>query len=147
MSYLLDTCVLSEALRPEPDRGVQEFLDTRDPGELFLSVLTLGELWKGVCKLATGRKRTRLMEWIESELPAEFQGRILAVDSAVAVGWGELQARGESRGLPLPVIDSLLASTALRSSLTVVTRNTRHFAQSGASVLNPWVQAQSSGTS
>jgi predicted nucleic acid-binding protein len=138
MSWLLDTCVLSEATRPKPHSGLTEFLKTNDSGLMFLSTLTLGELWKGVTRLPVSKKRSKLEEWLQNEIATEFRGRILPIDDAVSRRWGELQAKAELKGTPLPVIDSLLAATCLIKNLVVVTRNIDHFLSSGARVLNPW---------
>lgn len=105
---------------------------------MFLSRLTLGELWKGVTRLPVSKKRSKLEEWLENEIVTEFRGRILPVDEAVSRRWGVLQAKAELNGTPLPVIDSLLAATCLIKNLVVVTRNTDHFRSTGARVLNPW---------
>src|SRR6202034_3369204 len=101
-----------------------EWLDAADEGILFLSVLTLGEIRKGIAGLSSSRRRTQLEVWLERELPARFAGRILAIDAAVADRWGTLAADAKRRGKPLGSIDALLAATALQFELTLVTRNT-----------------------
>jgi predicted nucleic acid-binding protein len=105
---------------------------------LYLSVLTLGEIRKGLAGLAQGKRRTRLETWLRVELQTRFAGRILAIDSPVADRWGLLAAQAKSRGTPLPIIDGLLAATALHYNLTVVTRNAGDFANAQVQVLNPW---------
>lgn len=135
MSYLLDTNVLSELRRRAPDPGVVRWVQERPVSTLFLSVLTLGELRKGVEGLADSARRLMLLDWLETELPAFFAGRILPVDVAVADRWGRMVAQA---GRPVPAIDSLLAATALQHGLMLVTRNVRDVADLGVQVVNPW---------
>ena len=124
MSYLVDTNVLSELRRRDPDANVVRWMADRPATTLHLSVLTVGELRKGVEGMAEGARKRRLLDWLEIELPMFFAGRILPVDAAVADRWGRLLAQA---GRPLPAIDSLLAATALAHGLTLITRNLRDF--------------------
>ena len=135
MSYLLDTNVLSELRRKAPDPHVQRWFSQRSAGAMYLSVLTLGEIRKGIDSLAESARRQRLSHWLEVDLPTYFSGRILSVDAAVADRWGRLVAR---IGLPLPAIDSLLAATAMQHGLSLVTRNVRDMQGLGAELINPW---------
>lgn len=135
MSYLVDTNVLSELRRKTPDPAVARWFADRPAGTLYLSVLTLGELRKGVERLADPARRLLLLDWLETELPAFFAGRVLAVDAAVADRWGHLLARA---GRPFPAIDSLLAATAMQHGLILLTRNVRDVAELGVQVMNPW---------
>jgi hypothetical protein len=105
---------------------------------LFLSVITLGELQKGIAKLTDGRRRAKLEAWVEHDLVDRFEGRVLLVDLAVASRWGALSGQAEARGAPVPVIDSLIAATAMTLALTVVTRNVKDFEACGAACLDPW---------
>ena len=135
MSYLLDTNILCETIKKNPNKSVITWLD-QVPGEaLFISVLTLGEIRKGIEALRELRRREKLRLWLEHELPAWFEGRVLPVDLAVADRWGRLLA---AAGRPLPTIDSLLAATALHYELRLVTRNTRDFDYNGLEVINPF---------
>lgn len=135
MSYLLDTNVISETVRPRPDRAVIAWLE-QIPGEaIYVSVLTLGEIRKGIEGLADHPRREKLRVWLEHELPEWFEGRVLAIDMVVADRWGRLMA---SEGRPLPTIDSLLAATALHYELRLVTRNTKDFDFPGLEIINPW---------
>ena len=136
--FLLDTNCVSELVRVQPEPRVVEWMEATDEGTLYLSVLTLGEIRKGLASLAQGRRRTRLETWLKVELPARFSGRILAIDAPVADLWGLLAAQAKSRGTPLPIIDGLLSATALHHDLTVVTRNGGDFAIARVPVLNPW---------
>ena len=135
MSYLLDTNVLSELRRKTPNAGVVEWFAQRPASTLYLSVLTLGELRKGVEGMADASRRTALLDWLEAELPIFFTGRILPIDVQVADRWGRLVAAANR---PVPAIDSLLAATAAHHGLSLVTRNVRDFADFGLEVINPW---------
>lgn len=135
MSYLLDTNVLSELRRKTPDAGVVEWFSRRPATTLFLSVLTLGELRKGIEAVADAQRRMALTDWLETDLPGFFAGRILTVDVLVADRWGRLVA---AAGRPLPAIDSLLGATAAQHGLSLVTRNKRDFVEMGLDVINPW---------
>jgi len=135
LSYLLDTNVLSELRRKSPDAKVVEWFAHRPPSTLYLSVLTLGELRKGIQGVADSKRRLALNDWLESDLPAFFVGRILPVDAQVAERWGRLVA---AAGRPLPAIDSLLGATAAQHGLSMVTRNGKDFADMGLDVINPW---------
>jgi len=135
MSYLLDTNILSETIRRAPNKSVITWLD-QIPGEaLFVSVLTLGEIRKGVEAIEDKKRREKLRLWLEYELPAWFEGRVLPVDIAVADRWGRILAEV---GRPVPTIDSLLAATALHYELRLVTRNARDFEYPGLEVINPF---------
>lgn len=138
MRFLLDTNVLSKAARSRPDPGLAQWLDSQSTLDLCISVLTLGEIRKGVLLLADGRKRDRLHQWLRAELTRQFTDRLLPVDEGVALSWGRLAAEGRGEGRRLPVIDGLLLATADRFDLTFVTRNERDCADRGVPVLNPW---------
>ncbi|MCZ8131728.1 MAG: type II toxin-antitoxin system VapC family toxin [Steroidobacteraceae bacterium] len=135
MSYLIDTNVVSELARPRPAPQVSHWFDTVADDALYLSVLSLGELRRGVELLPAGKRREQLRHWLERELPAWFGARLLPLDAAVADTWGRLQAKTRRT---LPAIDSLLAATALHHHLRLVTRNTKDFDHTGLDTLNPW---------
>lgn len=137
--FLLDTNCISEVVAAAPDPNVLKWMGTVDESLLYLSVLTLGEIRKGLAALGQGRRRTRLETWLEVELQARFSERILAIDAAVADRWGLLEAEAKRKGKPLSTIDGLLAATALHHNLTVVTRNVSDFAGLSLPVLNPWI--------
>ena len=136
--FLLDTNCVSELVRNKPDPRVMEWLDAADEELLYLSVLTLGEIRKGLAELAQGKRRTRLETWLDAELRARFSGRILPIDAPVADRWGVLAAQAKIKGVSLPIIDGLLAATAVHYNLTVVSRNAKDFTNAQVSVLNPW---------
>ncbi|HBA65214.1 MAG TPA: VapC toxin family PIN domain ribonuclease [Methylococcaceae bacterium] len=135
MSYLIDTNVLSELRRREPNQGVIEWFEQRPATTLYLSVLTLGEIRKGIELLVNDDRQLKLLDWLEVELPQFFSGRILNVDAYVADRWGRLTAQ---MGPPIPAIDSLIAATALTHGLKLVTRNVRDFYYPELDVINPW---------
>jgi predicted nucleic acid-binding protein len=136
--FLLDTNVISELTRPEPDAYVVEWLDSVDESLLYVSVLTIGEIRKGLAALKSGRRRSLLEAWLDTELAARFAGRVLPIDYAVADRWGRLAGEAQGSGAPLPVVDGLLAATALHHDLTVVSRNVRDLAVNGLTSFNPW---------
>lgn len=138
MPYLLDTNLLSEAARPDPDPGVFRWLQGLDPLEAYLSVLTLGEIQRGLTLMPPGPRKAALRSWLRHDLPERFRGRILPVESDVALAWGELDAQGQRMGRPLPAIDGLLLATAQAYDLTFVTRNVRDCGDRGVDVFNPW---------
>lgn len=137
--YLVDTCALSELRRPAPDVQVAQWFRERQPRSLYLSVVTLGEIRKGVEGLATGRRKRAIQEWLELDLPEYFSGRLLAVDAHTADLWGRVMARPRRQGGAVHAVDALLAATALQHGLTVVTRNLKDFDGLGVEVVNPWV--------
>ena len=139
MKFLLDTCLISELVRKVPNAAVLKWLDARDEQSLFLSVLTLGELQKGISRLSIGPRKDDLQAWIEHDLIERFAGRILDLDLEMALLWGKLLGEAELKGGKLPVMDSLIAATAIAHGLVVVTRNVKDIERCRAKVFNPWV--------
>ncbi len=135
MKYLIDTNVLSELRRPQPQPVVVDWFEQHARRSLYLSVLTLGEIRKGIAKMQPGPRRDALDGWLKQDLPLYFSGRVLPLDATTAEEWGQLCARVQR---PLPAIDGLLAATALRHGMSLVTRNTRDFEDLGLDVINPW---------
>lgn len=138
MRYLLDTCVLSEVVKPSPNSSVIDWLSQVDEFRLFLSVLTLGEIQSGISKLPSGKRQLRLQNWLDGDLSKRFSGRILPITVEIATDWGIQTGIGRAQGIALPVIDSLLAATARHHDLVLVTRNTKDFTATRISLLNPW---------
>ena len=135
MSYLVDTNVLSELRRKQPDPKIAHWFSARPSGTLHSSVLTLGEIRKGVEAISDQNRKLPLLGWLETDLLAFFEGRILSVDGAVAELWGRMLAKA---GRPSPAIDSLLAATALHHGLMLVTRNLHDLEGFGMTLINPW---------
>jgi predicted nucleic acid-binding protein len=135
VSYLLDTNVISELARPKPDKNVLEWFGQMPDDALYLSVLTLGEIRKGVERLSDAPRREKLRLWLEHDLREWFGPRILPIGPEVADRWGRLLAYV---GRPVPSIDSLLAATALHHELRLVSRNVKDFDYPGLEIINPW---------
>jgi toxin FitB len=135
--FLLDTNIISELIKHKPEPKVTTWIDSIDENLLYLSVLTLGEIRKGITSLRGASRRVTLEAWLESDLILRFADRILPIDHAVADRWGRIAAAAAAKS-PLPVIDGLLAATALDQNLTFVTRNTKDIALTGVPVFNPW---------
>ena len=137
MKCLLDTCVISEICKDSPHASVDVWFQNANEADLYLSVLSLGELEKGIQKLADGKRKHALTAWVH-DFAGRLEERTLPVDEAVALAWAALQAKTEKRGHPLPAIDSLLAATALVNGLTMVTRNNADMEATGVPLFNPW---------
>lgn len=138
MNYLLDTCVISELIKKNPSRNVVQWVAKAKESSLFISVFTLGEIHKGVAKLPESPKKKELHDWVNDELQARFNERILSFDLQTAAIWGEIQAQSELSGKAMPAIDGLIAATGLAYGLVVVTRNTKDMEASGVTMINPW---------
>ena len=138
MTFLLDTCVISELVAKQPNLHVVQWVDSIDEDKLFLSAITIGEIKRGIEKLADSSRKSALAEWLEGDLLLRFIDRILPIDISVMLVWGQLTADLEKQGRPMPAIDSLIAATCLQARLDLVTRNESDFAHSGVAVINPW---------
>jgi predicted nucleic acid-binding protein len=138
VNFLLDTNLVSEWTKRHPNPGVVSWLADADEDRVFISVVTIAELRRGVERLAIGRRRKRLNEWIEGELLFRFDGRILPIDAATADAWGRIVAHREGLGRPIGAMDAFIAATAQVHKLTLATRNQTDFEASVAAVVNPW---------
>lgn len=138
MTYLFDTCILSELTKQAPAPSVIAWIKDQIEASCYVSALTIGELIRGIHRLPSNTKRAKLEAWLQNELLLRFRGRIIAIDEAVAMRWGTLVAEASMRGRVLPTIDSLLAATAQEYSLTLVTRNMKDFHDLDIKLLNPW---------
>ena len=136
--FLLDTNIISELVKPKPEANVTEWVENTDESLLYLSVLTLGEIRRGIAALPQSRRRATLEAWLDKDLRARFEGRILVIDQEATDRWGLLTAAARNSGIVLPVIDGLLAATALEHNLTLVTRDTGQIPSMGVAVFNPW---------
>jgi len=137
LKYLLDTCVISEIVKPCPNKLLLEWLMDTPSDRLYLSVLTIGEIRKGIAKLPSSKKKANLSEWLNT-LIEDYKDRILPVDLTVSENWGEMQGYAEKNGLSFPTIDGLLASIARTHNLVLVTRNESDFQGCNIPLFNPW---------
>jgi predicted nucleic acid-binding protein len=141
MNFLLDTCVISEILKPKPSSKVTAWLRRHNDENFFISVLTLGEIHKGIEKVNDLTKKKKLHLWVEYDLRERFQNRILPIDAQVAMIWGQIQGNAEKKGKGMPAIDGLISATGLAFDLVVVTRNISDMTESGVALTNPWEQS------
>ncbi len=138
MNYLLDTCVLSEFIRRQPDQRVIDWLDSIDEENCYISVITLGEIQRGIERLADSRRKTELLVWMNNGLRERFSDRLVSIDGPTMLMWGSLTARLESTGQPMGVMGSLIAASALQNNLILATRNSTDFLSCGVQLINPW---------
>jgi toxin FitB len=138
MSYLIDTCCISELVKKKPNPNVVKWFTDQDELSMYLSVITFGELRKGIEKLSESKKKKELNRWVNEDLSRRFKNRVLNITLEEVNKWGEILATAEKNGYPLPAIDSIIAATAQVHDLSVVTRNTKDMEGSGVEVINPW---------
>jgi predicted nucleic acid-binding protein len=138
MNYLLDTCVLSEFTRHQPAERVIQWMDSMDESKLFLSVVTIGEIQRGIERLPESHRKNELIAWLNDGLVNRFDRRIVNIDVPGMFLWGSLTVRMESIGKPMSVMDSLIVASALHQNMIIVTRNVTHFQSCGVQVVNPW---------
>lgn len=138
MKYLLDTNVISELVAKKPNPRVVQWIDGLDPNSVYLSVITIGELRKGIEKLPNSQRKQTLRDWLNDDLLIRFSGRILILDIDVMLMWGVLTGQLERTGKPLSAIDSLIAALALHHTCSLVTRNEDDFKNTGVPIINPW---------
>lgn len=142
MSYLLDTCVISEFIAKQPSEKVVAWLTTLNAETVFLSVVTIGEIQKGIERLPASKRKEVLRRWLKDDLLVRFHDRLLPLGVGEMLAWGTLISEVEAKGKPMPMIDSLIAATAAHHDLVVVTRDEDDFAPSGVRLLNPWNYTQ-----
>ena len=140
MRVLLDTCVLSELRLPKPDPGVARAIQDLDSDDLFVSAISIGEIVKGVALLADGQRKRLLQAWLQT-LERRYGDRLLPIDLETCRMWGEVTAAAQKAGRTIPASDGLIAATARRHGLYIMTRNTTDFEPSGVPLLNPWKNA------
>lgn len=138
MKYLLDTCAISELVARKPSKTVIDWIDNIDQESVYLSVITIGEISKGIEKLPDSKRKVNLQQWLNEELLIRFRGKILAIDTNVMLVWGELTGRLESEGKKMPAMDSLIAAIAIHNNCSLVTRNEDDFKYVDLNIVNPW---------
>ena len=137
----MDTCVISEIIRPKPNGNVIDWFQSVDEDMLFLSVVSVGEIQKGVSKLNDTTRKNQIRDWLDSVLSIRFANRILPIDQEIALLWGEITGEATAQGIIIPDLDGLIGATARRHNLTVATRNEKGIQPTGAKVFNPWKAA------
>jgi len=138
MKYLLDTCVITELVKPKPNKNLVHWLKLQVENQLYISVLTLGEISKGIEKVKDEVRKKKLHLWVENDLRERFQGRILPINEQVAMIWGQIQDRAEKQGKGMPAIDGLIVATGITFNMVVMSRNISDMQASGAVLLDPW---------
>ncbi|RRR78126.1 MAG: type II toxin-antitoxin system VapC family toxin [Candidatus Viridilinea halotolerans] len=138
MNYLLDTNVISELIKKQPNRQVIRWIDEQDAGRMYLSVVTIGEVQKGITKLSSSERKNTLQTWLDTDLRLRFDKRILELTSSVMTQWGRLTGTLELQGRVLSAFDSLIAATCLQHQAILVTRNEDDFQGTGVTIINPW---------
>jgi predicted nucleic acid-binding protein len=138
VKYLLDTCVLSEFVRPKPAQSLIHWLRTHDESLMGISVISLGEIQSGIACMQESRRRNSLQTWLDDELIPRFETRIISVEQKDALMWGKLTGEGKALGQPLPSTHALLAATASTRGLTMVSRNEKEFIRYPVKLINPW---------
>jgi tRNA(fMet)-specific endonuclease VapC len=139
MRYLFDTCVVSELISRNPNDTVLRWVSQQNEKQVYLSVVTIGEIQHGIEKLADGKRKENLTKWLEEDLMTRFKGRILDIDVNVMMQWGRIVAGLERISKPMPVMDSIVAAVAIEHNLHLVTRNVKDFENLDLHIVNPWV--------
>jgi len=138
VKYLLDTCVISEIIKLQPDESVVRWINSQNEEDIYLSVLTIAEIQKGIIKLPDSRKKENLQKWLDNDLNQRFLGKILGINYEIAYLWGKMQGKAEQQGRKMSVIDGLIATTGIVNDCVVVTRNVSDMELSGCKIINPW---------
>ena len=138
MAYLLDTCAISEMVAVKPNANVLSWFQSQTEKTLFLSIITVGEIEKGIYQLPVSKKRTLLETWLFDELVPNFQGRIIDINRKLMTTWAKMTADLKTKGIIRPSFDSLIEAAALHHQLILVTRNVKNFQKSQVTILNPW---------
>jgi len=138
MKFLLDTCVISELMAKRPNQAVMQWIDSVDEDRLYLSVITIGEIRKGIAKLADSSRKLELQEWLSDHLLSRFSDRIVVIDTGVMLDWGQLVGNLERLGKPMSLMDSLIAAIVLHGDFVLVTRNETDFEFADIRMLNPF---------
>lgn len=138
MKYLIDTCVISELASKAPNLGVIAWIDSQEVKDLYICCITIGEIRRGIEKLAESNRREKLLGWLEIELLKNFEKQLISLDTKTMMTWGKLTGKLDKLGKPMPAIDSLIAACALEYNCVLVTRNVNDFKNADLQMLNPW---------
>ena len=138
MNYILDTCVISELIKKDPDKNVIKWISGIDENALFITSITVGEIIKGIERLKDGKRKNDLIGWINTDLKERFKNRIIPFDTESATVWGKVQATTELKGKPLPAIDGIIASIGIANNMVIATRNISDMEESGVVLYDPW---------
>ncbi len=138
MAYLLDTCTISEMISVRPNGNVLKWFESQSEKTLYLSIITIGEIEKGIYQLPQSKKRLRLETWLFDELAPSFQNRLLGIDRKLMTAWAKMIAELKTKGMNRQSFDSVIEATALHHQLILVTRNVKNFKNSQVTILNPW---------
>ena len=138
MNFLLDTCAISELIKPAPNKNAVQWISGIEENRYYLSVLTLGEIEKGITKLPDSFRKKQLSDWLENHLVVRFEKRILDISLSISREWGRMLGEVEKIGKPIPAVDGLIAATASVHKLTLVTRNVSDFENAKVDILNIW---------
>jgi predicted nucleic acid-binding protein len=138
MKFLLDTCVISELVKKQPDKKVIRWISNIDENNVFLSVITIGEIYKGIEEMPSCSRKILLQTWVANDLTERFRNRILSFDRATASLWGTIQAQSEMAGKSMPIIDCQIVATGIHNKLTIATRNITDMEISDATFYDPW---------
>lgn len=142
MKYLLDTNIVAEFIAKMPNAQVIDWLNGLDPSDVYLSVITIGELANGVASLLPSKRKGQLERWLTQDVMNQYEGRILEINSDVMLRWGEITAAAERVGKTMPAMDSLIAAIAIHNDCVIVTRNQQDFVESGVQIINPWSEEE-----
>ena len=138
MKYLLDTNIISELITKQPDQMVLEFLSSIDENDTYLSVITLGEIKAGIENVKNIDKKDKLLQWLNKDLLTRFHNRIVTIDLDTMLIWGKINQNLKSIGKPLPIMDSLIASSCIYNEFTLITRNEKDFNNLDIRLINPF---------
>ena len=140
MKVILDTNVISELISKNPDLEVLSFINSLEESDIFLSVITIGEIQSGIQKLPNSHKKTTLLDWLHTDLFSRFDGRIVSIDTDIMLTWGEIDQTMKTKGTPMPIMDSLIGATCVSKGFTLITRNEKDFKSLEISIINPFLR-------
>jgi len=138
LKYLLDTNIISELIKPTPNSNVVSFLDSLNEDDVFISVITIGEIQFGIQKLPSSKKKEQLLSWLYADLLARFHNKVVDIDVETMLLWGEVSQQLKAKGTPMPIMDLLIAATCLKGNYMLITRNEKDFTHLDIEITNPF---------